>query len=114
LALEALEHVGVEQPDRATLPAAWRLSDPDRLAALLVAAGFRDVEVRELEHEHPVPDPEALFRSIPTWSAPLRPLFERLSPQQWAEGAAAFGRLVDREAGPDGLPMRALVAIGTR
>jgi ubiquinone/menaquinone biosynthesis C-methylase UbiE len=113
-ALEALAEAGVEQPARSTLPAAFRLSDPARLEMLLVDAGFSDVVVEEFEHAWPVTDPEALFRSIPSWSAPMRPLFERLTPQQTEAGAAAFVRLVGERAGSEGLPMRALVAIGSR
>jgi SAM-dependent methyltransferase len=114
LALEALALVGIAQPERRTLPAAFRLSDPARLEALLVDAGFHDVAVQEIEHAWPAPDPEALFRSIPTWSAPMRPLFERLSPQQLVEGAAAFRTLVFERAGREGLAVHALVATGVR
>lgn len=113
-ALEALARIGVEQPARATLPAAFRLSDPARLDSLLVEAGFTDVEVHAIEHPWPVDDPDALFRSIPTWSAPMRPLFERLTPAQLRDGSAVFALLVQEHSGPEGLPAQALVAVGTR
>lgn len=114
IALEALALVGVEQPDSATLPAAFRLSDPTRLEMLLLDAGFHEVEVLHVEHAVPIPDPEALFRSIPSWSAPLRPVFDRLSPAQLRDGEAAFRRLVVQRATSDGLGMRALIATATR
>jgi SAM-dependent methyltransferase len=114
MALDALATVGVEQPQQSTLPAAFRLSAPDRLRALLVAAGFTDVAVVEVTHAFPVADPEALFRSIPSWSAPLRPLFQRLTPEQHRDGEAAFVRLMRERSSADGLAMRALIATGTR
>lgn len=113
-ALEALALVGVEQPDRSTLPAAFRLSDPARLETLLVDAGFSSVVVQEFEHEWPVPDPGALFHSIPTWSAPMRPLFDALGADRLRAGAEAFERLVQERASAAGLAVRALVAVGTR
>lgn len=109
LALEALERV--PDPSRPT-PAAFRLSDPERLRALLEDAGFRDVEVRNLEHGWRIDDAEALFRSIPDWSAPLRPVFRRLDEAAMAAAAARFAELVRARSGV--LPMRALLATGTR
>jgi SAM-dependent methyltransferase len=114
LALEALASVGIPEPDRATLPAAFRLSDPARLEALLIDAGFSDVVVQQLEHAWPVDDPEALFRSIPSWSAPMRPAFDRLDPAAVRDAAVVFRELVRDRFGADGLPTRALLAVGTR
>lgn len=70
--------------------------------------------MHELEHGFPIADPVATFRSIPSWSAPLRPLFEQVAPDRLQEAEAAFTRLVAERSGADGLVMRALVAIGTR
>ena len=114
IALEAFSLIGVEQPQRSTLPSAFRLSDPARLGSLLVSAGFTEVEVQEAEHAIPIPDPAALFRSIPSWSAPLRPLFDRLPPERLRDAEAAFIDLVVERSGTDGLAMRALIATGTR
>ena len=114
LALEALASVGVDNPVRATLPAAFRLSDPLRLEALLVDAGFTEVAVQAIEHRWPVPDPEALFRSIPTWAAPMRPLFARLDPGRLRDGATAFAAFVRERSAADGVPLRALLASGVR
>lgn len=114
LALEALSRTGIEDPGRATLPAAFRLSDPSRLEALLIDAGFLDVVVQQLQHAVPIADPEGLFRSIPAWSAPMRPAFERLDEAQLTDGAAAFDDLVRERSGPDGLRLSALLAIGSR
>jgi SAM-dependent methyltransferase len=109
LALEALERI--PDPTRPT-PAAFRLSDPVRLRALLEDAGFSDVAVREVEHGWLVEDPEALFRSIPGWSAPLRPVFRRLEDAAVATAARRFAELVRERSGV--VPMRALLATGTR
>ncbi|MDH2444514.1 methyltransferase domain-containing protein [Amnibacterium sp. CER49] len=109
LALEALDRV--PDPSRPT-PAAFRLSDSVRLRALLEDAGFRDVEVREVEHGWRIDDAEALFRSIPGWSAPLRPVFRRLDEGAVASAAARFAELVRARSGV--LLMRALLATGTR
>jgi SAM-dependent methyltransferase len=114
LALEALASVGVQEPDRATLPAAFRLSDPARLEALLIDAGLTDVVVQQLEHAWPVEDPEALFRSIPSWSAPMRPVFDHLDESRLHDAAAGFRALVQDRFGPEGLPTCALLAVGTR
>ncbi|WP_375389170.1 class I SAM-dependent methyltransferase [uncultured Amnibacterium sp.] len=114
LALQALAAVGVEHPIRSTAPAAFRLSDPARLEALLTDAGFTDVEVQRVEHRWPVPDPEALFRSIPSWAAPMRPLFARLDEGRLRDGAAAFTELVRRGSQAAGVRLEALLAIGVR
>jgi ubiquinone/menaquinone biosynthesis C-methylase UbiE len=114
LAVEALLRIGVDQPGRTTLPAAFRLSDPARLEALLIDAGFSDVVVEQLEHAHPIADPAALFRAIPSWAPPLRPLIQRLSEDEVEAGAAAFADLVERRSGDDGLPISALLATGRR
>jgi SAM-dependent methyltransferase len=113
LVLEALAQAGVAEPGRAAAPAAFRLSAPAALGALLEEAGFADVAVRELEHAWPAPDPEALFRSAPSWSAPLRPVFRGLGPEQVAAGAAAFRDIVAQRFG-GALPARALLATGSR
>jgi len=113
LVLEALALAGAREPDRAAAPAAFRLSAPAALDALLTEAGFSDVAVRELEHAWPVDDAEALFRSAPSWSAPLRPVFGPLDREQIDAGAAAFCGIVE-ERFDGALPARALLATGRR
>lgn len=113
LVLDALAHAGVREPDRSAAPAAFRLSAPEALHGLLTGAGFTDVAVRELEHDWPVEDPAALFRSAPSWSAPLRPVFARLEPEQADAGAAVFRSIVEERFGGV-LPARALLATATR
>ena len=113
LVLEALAEAGFHEPTRAAAPAAFRLSAPEGLRALLTEAGLADVAVRGLEHAWPVEDPEALFRSAPSWSAPLRPVFDRLDPGQVDAGATVFRRIVE-ERFDGALPARALLATGVR
>ena len=116
LVLEALAEAGFHEPTRAAAPAAFRLSAPEGLRALLTEAGLADVAVRGLEHAWPVEDPEALFRSAPSWSAPLRPIFEhlRLDLDRLQRAADVFAALVRRHSTAEGLPMPMLVALGTR
>jgi SAM-dependent methyltransferase len=103
-------------PDSAPGPdVSMRLGRPPVLAALLEEAGCRDVEVRAVTHHWPIDDPEAFFRSIPLWSRPLRPLFERLREEQLREGARACAEIVERLSGGTGaVACTALLAAGTR
>ena len=113
LAREAIASTGpvVEPRD---LPPVLRLSDPAVLEMLLQDAGFVSVSVRALAHAWPVGDAAALFRSIPTWSAPMRPLFTDLDAARLEDAAGAFAALVAEHAGPEGLPTRMLLGTGTR
>jgi SAM-dependent methyltransferase len=115
LALEALGEVAPERTDLLTLPAAFRISARD-LAALLTDAGFAAVEVRTLSGAWRIHEPESLFHSIPSWSAPFRPIFQRLALDigRLQDAAALFAALVRRHSTAEGLPMRMLVGIGTR
>lgn len=90
-------------------PPAFRVADPDTLGALLVGAGLRDVTVLEVSHDWTVRDPAALFRSLPLWAAPMRPVFDRLAPAQIERAAGAFAAIM-----ADGLRMTALFGHGIR
>jgi len=85
------------------------VADPDTLGALLVWAGLRDITVLEFSHDWTVRDPAALFRSLPLWAAPMRPVFDRLAPAQIERAAEAFAAIM---AG--GLRMTALFGHGIR
>jgi hypothetical protein len=61
-------------------------------------------------------DPERFFREMPSWSCPVRPLFEMLPQEHIDTAAAAFAALVADEGGlpdGDGLAMAALVGTAT-
>lgn len=92
-----------------------RLGRPELLADLLEDAGCREVEVQAVTHDWPLGDPRAFFRSIPDWSRPLRPLFERLSDAQLEQAADACAEIVDRLSGGIGaLPCTALLGSARR
>jgi SAM-dependent methyltransferase len=115
LALEALRSVATDAPLPPPRPAAFRLGAPDALEAALAGAGLRDVHVTRVQHAWPMTDPDGLFRSIPHWSAPLRPVFEALDAAQLARAGVAFRTLAATEAAEsDGLQMRALIGVGAR
>ena len=96
-------------------PPALRLADRSTVEALLVRAGLRAVTVIEVTHDWAVPDPVALFRSIPCWSAPLQPLFGGLETAQLGRAESAFARAVTAMSGPSGgLRMTALFGYGIR
>lgn len=90
-------------------PPAFRVADPDTLGALLVGAGLRDVTALEVSREWTIRDPAALFRSLPLWAAPMRPVFDGLAPAQIERAAGAFAAIM---AG--GLRMTALFGHGIR
>jgi SAM-dependent methyltransferase len=97
------------------LSPAFRVADRSSVEALLARAGLREVTVLEVTHDWAVPDPVALFRSLPRWSAPLQPLFGGLEPVQFERAAGAFGEVVaglSRQSG--GLRMTALFGHGVR
>jgi SAM-dependent methyltransferase len=113
LVFGSLRHVApgsVPGPD-----VSMRLGHPQVLARLLDDAGCRDVDVRAVTHDWPLDDPKAFFRSIPLWSRPLRPLFQRLSEQEINAGADACAEVVDRLSGGTGrLACTALLGSATR
>lgn len=102
---------GMTRP--AELPPSFRLGDPATVEALLARAGLREVTVLEVTHDWGVPDPAALFRSIPRWAAPLQPVFDSLKPAQLDRAAAAFAEVVAGMSQPSGgLRMTALFGHG--
>jgi SAM-dependent methyltransferase len=96
-------------------PPALRVADPCSVEALLARAGLREVTVLEVTHDWVIPDPAALFRSLPRWAAPLRPVFDALPPSRCDQAAAAFAGIVAGMSQPaGGLPMTALFGHGLR
>jgi ubiquinone/menaquinone biosynthesis C-methylase UbiE len=117
IVLDALERVLPDEPLRpTTLPPLFRLTDPSVVEMLMQDAGFASVDVRVLEHIWRIPEPEAFFQSLPSWSASIRPVFQRLELEidGVQEAAAAFADLVRERAGEDGLPVQMLLAVGSR
>jgi hypothetical protein len=56
-----------------------------------------------------------MFRAVPQWAAPLRPLFEGLSPEQLDRAAFAFAEQITAGGDPVGrLPGTALLGVGVR
>jgi hypothetical protein len=83
--------------------------------ALLARAGLREVTVLEVTHDWGIPDPAALFGSLPQWAAPLRPVFDELEPARRDQAAAAFADIVTGMSQPAGaLRMTALFGHGLR
>lgn len=86
------------------------------LAALLRDGGLADVEVRRVQRRWLFDDPATFFRGMPSWSSPVKPLFEMLPAERIDAAAGAFADLVEAEggaAGGPGLPMSALLVSGT-
>ena len=96
-------------------PSSLRVADPGSLEALLSRAGLREVTVLEVTHDWIIQDPAALFRSLPRWAAPQRPVFGGLEPSRWDQAAAAFTEIVTGMSQPaGGLPMTALFGHAVR
>jgi hypothetical protein len=90
------------------------VADPDTLAALLERAGLREVTALEVSHDWTVRDPGVLFRSLLLWTAPMRPVFDRLAPAQIERAAAAFAEIMADGRPAGGLRMTALFGHGIR
>lgn len=92
------------------------LGTVDGLGELLRSGGLIDVEVRRVVRRWHFADPERFFREMPSWSCPVRPLFEMLPQDHIDTAASAFAALVADEGGlpdGDGLAMTALVGTAT-
>lgn len=91
------------------------LGTADGLSDALVAAGYARVEVRPVQQRWHFEDPARFFREMPSWSSPVRPLFDLLPDEHIDAAAAAFAEVVAAEGGlPDGpgVAMSALVGTG--
>ena len=87
---------------------------PVGCAATLIEHGWRDVEVHVVTHDLIVgEEPAAFFHSMSEWSAPVRPLTDRLDAAQMDRAAAAFAEVVAGSA-PEGdrVPFSGLLSIG--
>lgn len=108
----------VAVPELADAPAprpTWApLGTSEGLAGLLQAAGLGDVRVERIEQRWHFEDPERFFRDMPSWSCPVRPLFEMLPADRIDAAARAFADAVaeqDGLPGGDGVAMGALAGI---
>lgn len=91
-----------------------RLGRTEPLEVLLSEVGCRDVAVHTIAHDWRLDDPAAFLSSAPRWSQPLRPLFDRLTPEQLDQAADACGAVLDRMSSGTGvLSCQALIGVGT-
>jgi SAM-dependent methyltransferase len=96
-------------------PVLLRVGDREALAGLLREAGVREVRVELSTHVVEVADPSSMFRAVPQWAAPLKPLFDALSPEQLERAALAFAEQITAGGDPVGrLPGTALLGVGIR
>ena len=94
-------------------PPTWaRLGDVDSIAAHLTAAGLVDVEVVPVRRRWVFDDPEAFFRSQPSWSPPVQPLFDGLDDDTIDRAAEAFAAALARTGDVNGLDVEALLGVG--
>jgi SAM-dependent methyltransferase len=92
------------------------LGTVDGLGELLEAGGLTQVQVRPVVRRWNFDEPARFFREMPSWSCPVRPLFDMLPEDRIEAAAAAFAELVaadDALPGGEGIEMSALAAIGT-
>ncbi|GAA2751773.1 class I SAM-dependent methyltransferase [Kitasatospora cinereorecta] len=109
---DAVAQVGVDRPEGlpSSSPFAAHAS-PDGLAALLAAAGFTDVRVERVGWTHRV-DPEQWWHDVLGGTVLTSALIEGRPPAEVERIRAAYHRLA--AAHPDGFPVAALLATGTR
>ncbi|WP_354642403.1 class I SAM-dependent methyltransferase [Kitasatospora camelliae] len=109
---DAVAETGAARPDGVpdTSPFA-RYAGAEGLAGLLRAAGFTEVRVERLEWTHRV-DPDRWWHAVLGGTVLTSSLIEGQPPQTVRRIRAAYDRLA---AGyPEGLPVAALLAVGTR
>jgi SAM-dependent methyltransferase len=105
---EALGAAAPEPP-----PPTWaRVGDASGMRELLQANGLHDVDVHVVARPFRPADPEQFFRRQPTWSPPVRPLFESLDPSIIDQAAAAFARLIEAENAGDGVTFDVVIGVG--
>jgi SAM-dependent methyltransferase len=112
LAVAVPELAGTERPAPTWAP----LGAPEGLERLLQGAGLRDVAVRRVERRWHFEQPAEFFRDMPSWSSPVKPLFDLLPPDRLDAAAAAFAAQVEEAGGTTGgvgLPVTALFATGS-
>jgi len=101
---------------RPVVPSWAAVGDDRGLAAALGTAGLVDVAVHPIRRSWRFADPETFFRSAPEWSPPLRGLLDLLGSDDLARAAANFAAVVTERtaaAGGDGVPVDALLGVGT-
>jgi hypothetical protein len=104
---------GLRPPQEEPVP--FRVGDRAALERLLTDAGVGDVRIEVATHVVEVLDPAAMFRAVPRWAAPMKPVFEALSPEQLDRAAFAFADHITAGGDPVGrLPGTALLGVGTR
>ena len=91
------------------------LTDRDEFAAEMSAAGFRDVEVREMTHSFPAATTEEFVASLERTCAPLALLRHKMG-EAWKPFSERLqGRFVERVGnGPHEVALPAWLGVGTR
>jgi ubiquinone/menaquinone biosynthesis C-methylase UbiE len=90
------------------------LGTTEGLHELMDRAGLVDVSVERVVRAWHFVDPAGFFASMPSWSTPVKPLFDLLPADRIAAAAAAFGEHVAEQGGlpgGDGIEMTALVGV---
>jgi hypothetical protein len=72
-------------------PAFMGLGSADDLSGAFRRAGLDDVTVTEVTHGCRIDDPERFFVESPSWSPPLQPALEAMTPPVRADAAGARG-----------------------
>jgi SAM-dependent methyltransferase len=93
----------VPAPPPADAPGRWAFADPDRVRAILDAAGWRDVEITPLDTPSPVSFDEAMGMSLNLGS--LGPLLRQESHAVRARVQEAVAKRLSAQAVGDVVPM---------
>jgi SAM-dependent methyltransferase len=93
---------GLVEPPKPGEPGQFALSDPDEIAALVRAAGFDRVTVREVEIEHRSPGWEEFRRAFTSLAASTRQVLESLDDATRAEVDEAARARLERFRTADG------------
>ena len=99
-------------PAAPPLPTWAAVGTPDGLRDRLAAAGLDGAEVRSAVRAWTFADAGQFFREMPSWSSPVRPLFDMLPADRIDAAAEAFSEIVADAGGADGgagIPMEALL-----
>jgi ubiquinone/menaquinone biosynthesis C-methylase UbiE len=111
--LEAIAEVGAEPPDDVPAgPPLFRFADDAEFAALLEDAGFVDVRVSVVEHDHVPPSGDALWAGILGGAVRLRRTVIDQEPDVQARIRNAFDRGLAREGAA--IRVSAKLAVGVR
>ena len=111
--LEAIAEIGAKPPDDVPAgPPLFHFADDAEFAALLEGAGFGDVRISVVEHDHVPPSADALWEGILGGAVRLRRTVVDQGPDVQARIRAAFDRRLADEGGA--VRVSAKLAAGVR